>query len=199
MKKEQRLGEEKILSLLFKLSIPSLIGMLMGSMYNIIDSIYLGHYSTEALSALSLAFPIQLVMISVAGGLGMASSSLISRLLGEGKDDRVKETTETVVLMVVIYTIIVTFAGLFAHNLIGFFTSNPELVQMGGQYLQIVMMGSLTIVVPMVFNNFLRGYGDTVIPMYTMIIGTVLNIIIDPFLIFGFFIFPELGVAGAGY
>ncbi|MGM5483120.1 MAG: MATE family efflux transporter [Nanobdellota archaeon] len=196
----ERMGTEAILPLLFKLAIPSMIGMLSGSLYNIIDSIYLGHLSTEALSALSLAFPIQLFMISVSGGLGIASSSLISRLLGKNEPGLIKETTETVTLLVVIYSIITAIiGGFFAHDIISLFTGNATLIKMGGDYLRIVMIGSIMMVVPMVFNNFLRGYGDTVTPMYTMLIGTILNIIIDPILIFGMFFIPKLGVSGAAY
>ncbi|MGM5485156.1 MAG: MATE family efflux transporter [Nanobdellota archaeon] len=198
--RSERMGKEKILPLMFKLAAPSLVGMLMGSLYNIIDSIYLGHYSTEALSALSLAFPVQLFMIAIAGGLGVASSSLISRLLGMNKERRVKETTETVTLIMLVYIVLVTLAGIFfSENIITLFTDNPTLITMAGKYLGIAMMGSLGIFLPMVFNNFLRGHGDTITPMYTMLIGTIVNIVIDPILIFGYFFVPELGIAGAAY
>ncbi|MFO8016958.1 MAG: MATE family efflux transporter [Candidatus Woesearchaeota archaeon] len=195
-----RLGNEPVLKLLVKLSIPSVIGMLVNSLYNIIDSIYIGHLSTDGLAALSLAFPIQLFLISIAGGFGVATSSLISRLLGEGNQEKVKETTQFVTMATLAYAVIAGLFGFFfAGDIIALFTSDTALISMGGSYLRIVMSGSVFMIIPMVFNNFLRGHGDTFNPMITMLIGATANIIIDPFLIYGLFFFPSLGVSGAAY
>lgn len=193
-----RMGIEPVLPLLFKLSIPSIIGMAVQALYNVVDSIYIGHVSKEALSALTLAFPIQMVLIALAVGTGVGATSLISRTLGQGDRETAGRIAEHVVIIALVLGGLVALAGaLFARQLIGVFTNVPELIQMGSDYIRIIMIGSVALFVPMLFNGILRGEGNTFIPMLTMIIGAVLNIILDPFFIFGIGFFPELGVQGA--
>ncbi len=193
-----RLGTEPVFSLLVKLSIPGVIGMATQALYNVVDSIYIGHVSKEALSALSLAFPIQMVLIALAVGTGVGATSLISRTLGSGDHQKAGIIADHVVLIAVILGATVALIGwLFSHNLISLFTRDPLLIKMGGDYIRIIMVGSIAMFVPMLFNGILRGEGNTFIPMLTMMIGALLNITIDPFLIFGIWIFPEMGVEGA--
>jgi len=199
-KESDRLGKEAIIPLLLKLSAPGVIGMMINALYNIVDSIYIGRLSTEALSALSLSFPIQMIIISVAAGTGIGTNSLISRLLGEGKECRANNTAEHVFFIALIYAAITMVIGwLWGQDLIGIFTNDQHLIDLTSQYLQIIMMGSVAIYVPIIFNNILRGEGNTFTPMLTMMIGAITNIILDPFLIFGIGFFPELGVRGAAY
>ena len=199
-KESDRLGTEAIIPLLLKLSAPGVIGMLINALYNIVDSIYIGRLSTEALSALSLSFPIQMIIISLSAGTGIGTNSLISRLLGKGKKHRANNTAEHVFFIALIYAALTMVVGFFwGQDLIGLFTNNQELINLTSQYLQIIMMGSVAIYVPIIFNNILRGEGNTFTPMLTMMIGAITNIILDPFLIFGIGIFPKLGVQGAAY
>ena len=199
-KESDRLGEEAIVPLLLKLSAPGVVGMMINALYNIVDSIYIGRLSTEALSALSLSFPIQMIIISVAAGTGIGTNSLISRLLGEGKKHQANNTAEHVFVIALIYAAVTMVIGFFwGQDLIGLFTNNQHLINLTSQYLQIIMMGSIAIFVPIIFNNILRGEGNTFTPMLTMMIGAITNIILDPFLIFGIGFFPELGVKGAAY
>ncbi|MBM7624554.1 MATE family efflux transporter [Sporohalobacter salinus] len=203
MKIEQqsdRLGIEAIMPLLIKLSTPAIIGMIVQALYNIVDSIYVGRLSTEALSALSLAFPIQLILVALGVGTGVGTSSLISRLLGKGEEERANNVAEHVVLISIGYGLIIGIIGFFwADNLIHLFTNNTLLIDLGHKYMKIIMAGSLAIFIPMIFNSILRGEGNTFLPMLTMVIGAGLNIFLDPFLIFGLGFFPKLGVAGAAY
>lgn len=192
------MGIEPVLPLLFRLSIPSIIGMAVQALYNVVDSIYIGHVSKEALSALTLAFPIQMVLIALAVGTGVGATSLISRTLGKGDRETAGRIAEHVVIIALVLGGLVALTGaLFSRQLIGIFTSVPELIRMGSDYIRIIMVGSVALFVPMLFNGILRGEGNTFIPMLTMIIGAVLNIILDPFFIFGIGFFPELGVQGA--
>ncbi|MCK8826136.1 MATE family efflux transporter [Natroniella acetigena] len=194
----ERLGEEKILKLLFKLSVPSIIGMSTQALYNVVDSIYVGRSSQEALAALSLAFPIQIVLIAIAVGTGVGTSSLISRLLGEGKVSRANEVAEHTLVIILVYSVIVGLIGYFySDNLIRLFTSEQVLIEMGVRYIRIMLIGSIALFYPMIANNILRGEGNTFVPMLGLVVGGILNIIIDPFLIFGIGIFPELGIEGA--
>ena len=199
-KESDRLGTEAIIPLLLKLSAPGVIGMMINALYNIVDSIYIGRLSTEALSALSLSFPIQMIIISVAAGTGIGTNSLISRLLGKGKKQRANNTAEHVFFIALIYAAVTMVIGFFwGQDLISIFTNNQQLINLTSQYLQIIMMGSAAVFVPIIFNNILRGEGNTFTPMLTMMIGAIINIVLDPFLIFGIGFFPKLGVKGAAY
>jgi len=198
--KSRRMGEEPILKLLFKLSVPAIAGMLIQAMYNIVDSIYVGRLSTEALSALSISFPVQMFLIAVGVGTGVGTSSLISRLLGQGDNCRANNVAEHVFFIAIIYGILGGLLGIFySENIVRLFTDDPVLIDLGYQYINIILTGSIAIFIPATFNYILRGEGNTFVPMLTMIIGAVLNMIIDPFLIFGLGPFPQLGVAGAAY
>lgn len=197
---ENRLGVEPILPLLIKLSIPSIISMTIQALYNIVDSIYVGRLSTDALSSLSLAFPLQMILISISVGTGVGASSLISRLLGQGKKEKASNVAEHVLLLSLVYGLIIGLIGLFfSRNLISIFTDNETLIQLGTEYIRIIFIGSVFLYVPMLANNILRGEGNTFIPMISMLIGSIINIVLDPFLIFGIGFFPKLGVAGAAY
>jgi len=194
------MGEEPIVKLLFKLSAPAIIGMIIQAMYNIVDSIYVGRLSTDALSALSISFPVQMFLIAIGVGTGVGTSSLISRLLGQGNKKRANNVAEHVFFIAIIYGIFGGLLGIFfSENIIRLFTDDPVLIDLGYQYINIILTGSIAIFIPATFNYILRGEGNTFVPMLTMIIGAVLNMIIDPFLIFGLGPFPQLGVAGAAY
>ncbi|MFP4198690.1 MAG: MATE family efflux transporter [Halanaerobium sp.] len=198
--KSARMGKEPILKLLFKLSAPAIIGMIIQAMYNIVDSIYVGRLSTDALSALSISFPVQMFLIAVGVGTGVGTSSLISRLLGKGDRCRANNVAEHVFFIAIIYGIVGGLVGIFfSENIVRLFTTDPVLIDLAYQYINIILTGSIAIFIPAIFNYILRGEGNTFLPMLTMIIGAVLNMIIDPFLIFGLGPFPQLGVAGAAY
>ncbi|ADO76198.1 MATE family efflux transporter [Halanaerobium praevalens] len=198
--KSSRMGEEPILKLLFKLSAPAIAGMLIQALYNIVDSIYVGRLSTDALSALSISFPVQMFLIAIGVGTGVGTSSLISRLLGEGNKCRANNVAEHVFFIAIIYGILGGLVGIFfSEDIVRLFTDDPVLIDLGYQYINIILTGSIAIFLPAIFNYTLRGEGNTFLPMLTMVIGGVLNMILDPFLIFGLGPFPQLGVAGAAY
>ena len=199
-KKSDRLGTENILSLLFKLSVPSIIGMAIQALYNVVDSIYIGRLSKQALSALSLSFPIQILLIAIAVGTGVGSSSLISRLLGERDETQADNAAEHTIAITIVYGLIFFIIGyFFSRELFQLLTNDIELINLGTEYIRIIMLGSIAMFFPMIANNILRGEGNTFAPMITMLIGAIINIILDPFLIFGLWGFPALGVAGAAY
>src|SRR6056297_2090204 len=194
----QKLGTEAIIPLLMRLSIPSIIAMAIQALYNVVDSIYVGRLSTEALSALSLAFPIQIILIGIGVCTGVGASSLISRRLGENNRKAAANAAEHSIMVTIVYGIIVAVIGFFyADKILQLFTNNELLIQMGSEYISIILMGSIAMFFPMVTNNILRGEGNTFTPMIAMLIGSVMNIILDPFLIYGWWIFPRLEVAGA--
>ncbi len=194
----QKLGTEAIIPLLMRLSVPSIIAMAIQALYNVVDSIYVGRISTDALSALSLAFPVQMILIGIGVGTGVGASSLISRRLGENNNQAAVNAAEHSIMLSLFYGIIVALLGiLFSDQILQLFTSENNLIRMGSEYIKIILIGSTAMFFPMISNNILRGEGNTFTPMIAMLIGSIINIILDPFLIFGIWIFPEMGVAGA--
>lgn len=197
---ENRLGVEPILPLLIKLSIPSIISMTIQALYNVVDSVYVGHFSKVGLAALSLAFPLQIVLIALAVGTGVGTSSLISRLLGKGNKKGASQVAEHALLLSLVYGLVIAIVGVFfSKDLISLFTNDIILINLASQYIRIIFIGSVFLYVPMLANDILRGEGNTFVPMISMLIGSIINIILDPFLIFGIGFFPKLGVAGAAY
>ncbi len=197
-KKEIRLESDNTLSLLIRLSIPGIISMFVQALYNIVDSIYIGHVSKEALTALSLAFPIQIILIAIAVGTGIGVTSLISRRIGEEKISNASNVAEHGLFISIIYGIIGCVVGLwFAEEILSFFTNDPLLIQLGSQYIRVILIGTTALSIPIISNNILRGEGNTVAPMIAMLIGSVLNMVLDPFIIFGLWIFPRLEIEGA--
>jgi len=194
----KKMGTEPIVPLLFRLSIPSIIAMAVQAFYNVVDSIYVGRLGTDPLSALSLSFPLQMIIIAIAVGTGIGTSSLISRRLGEGEKEKAANAAEHVILASILYSIIIGLIGFFfSDKLFVIFTDDPNLITLGTEYISIILIGSIALFFPMISNNILRGEGNTFIPMVTMLIGAIINIILDPFLIYGLWIFPELGIQGA--
>nr|WP_243414806.1 MATE family efflux transporter [Sporosalibacterium faouarense] len=183
---------------MIKMSVPSILSMMIQAAYNVVDSIWVAKISNNALAALSLAFPIQMILIAVAVGTGVGASSLISRLLGQGRDKEASNAAEHVLIMSVVYGIVMAIGGLLlSKNLIGLFTEDKELIELGSSYIRIILLGSTAMFIPMIANNVLRGEGNTFIPMISMLIGSLINIVLDPFFIFGYGFFPELGIEGA--
>lgn len=196
--KSKRMGTDPIVPLLFRLSIPSIIAMAIQAFYSVVDSIYVGRLGTDALSALSLSFPLQMIIIAIAVGTGIGTSSLISRLLGKGERENAANAAEHVILISLFYGIIIAAVGyFFSDRLLLIFTNDQNLIRLGTRYISIIYIGSIALFFPMISNNILRGEGNTFIPMVVMVIGAVINIVLDPLLIYGIWIFPKLGIEGA--
>lgn len=193
-----KLESDNILSLLIKLSIPGIISMFIHALYNVVDSIWIGRLSKEALAALSLAFPVQIILIAVSVGTGVGVTSLMSRLIGKGQTKKASNAAEHGLVIAVFYGIAGFFIGLFySKQIISLFTNTPFLIDMGSQYIKIILMGTMAMSVPIISNTILRGEGNTFTPMITMLIGSIINMILDPFFIFGWWIFPRLEIEGA--
>lgn len=198
MAEEIRLESDNILSLLVRLSIPGIVSMFIQALYNVVDSIWIGRLSKEALAALSLAFPVQIILIAIAVGTGIGVTSLISRLIGQGELRKASNTAEHGLVIALIYGGLGFMTGLFfSEEILSLFTNDSLLIQLGSQYIRIILMGSTALSIPVIANTILRGEGNTFIPMVTMLIGSVLNMILDPFFIFGLWIFPRWEIEGA--
>ncbi len=193
-----KLESDRLLHLLISLSVPGIVSMFVQALYNVVDSIYVGHLSKEALAALSLAFPVQMILIALAVGTGIGVTSLISRLIGKGDLGRASNTAEHGLIIAALYGGVGFVAGsFFSTEILSLFTDDPLLIRLGAEYIRIILMGSTAVFIPMMASNVLRGEGNTFMPMVAMLIGSFLNIILDPFFIFGLWVFPRLEVQGA--
>ncbi len=202
MQKERTkmLGTAPEMRLLIKLSVPAVIGLFVQALYNVVDSVFIAHYSTEALSALTLCFPVQLVIISLAVGIEVGGNSLISRLLGANRLLRANEAAEHLLGLIFIFGILSALVGFFfSRDLIALFSNDPRLLDVGASYLKIILLGSVTVYIPMVLCGILRAEGNSIIPMVTMVLGGVLNIALDPWFIFGGWGLAPMGVEGAAW
>jgi len=195
---ENKMGTMPVNKLLISMSLPMIISMLVQAMYNIVDSVFVAQISENALTAVSLAFPLQNLMIAFAGGTAVGVNALLSRSLGEKNQDHVNQTAVNSVFIFLVTAVIFMIAGLTLSNL--FFnvqTTNTEIVNAGTQYSMIVVGCSIGLFCQFLFERLLQATGRTLFTMVTQGLGAIINIILDPIFIFGLCGFPKMGVAGA--
>ena len=198
VEKENRMGVMPVGKLLFTMSTPMVISFLVQSLYNIVDSIFVAKYSPDALAAVSLAYPIQILMIAVSVGTGVGVNALLSRLLGEGKKERAKKTADNCILLAIISSVAFAIFGVLATKIFFDSQTNSEIVRnYGYSYLSIVSIFSFGLMLEIAFERILQSTGKTIYNMITQGIGAIINIILDPILIFGLLGAPKLGIAGA--
>ena len=198
MIQENKMGTMPVNKLLISMSLPMIISMLVQAMYNIVDSVFVAQISENALTAVSLAFPLQNLMIAFAGGTAVGVNALLSRSLGEKNQDHVNQTAVNSVFIFLVTAVIFMIAGLTLSNL--FFnvqTTNTEIVHAGTQYSMIVVGCSIGLFCQFLFERLLQATGRTLFTMVTQGLGAIINIILDPIFIFGLCGFPKMGVAGA--
>ncbi len=199
-RQENKMGTMPEGKLLMNMSLPMMVSMLVQAMYNIVDSIFVSRISENALTAVSLAFPMQTLLIAVAGGTGVGVNSLLSKSLGEKNYDRANKTAMNGIFLYIISYIVSAIVGLLAVR--PFYASQikgapEEIMEMGVQYLTIVMVASFGLYAQFIFERLLQATGRTVFTMISQMIGAIINIILDPIMIFGYFGCPKMGVAGA--
>ena len=192
------MGTMPVNRLLISMSLPMIISMLVQAMYNVVDSIFVAQISENALTAVSLAFPLQNLMIAFAGGTAVGVNALLSRSLGEKNQNHVNLTAVNSIFIFIVTALIFMVGGLsFSHLFFSIQTSNQEILSNGAIYSMIVVGGSVGLFGQFLFERLLQATGRTIHTMFTQGLGAIINIILDPILIFGLFGFPEMGVAGA--
>ena len=195
---ENKLGVMPVGKLLAVMSLPTTFSMLIQALYNIVDSIFVSHFSEKALTAVSLAFPLQMLMFSFSIGTSIGTCSVISRRLGEGREDAADRTAQSGFSLILCFMLLFMLVGAFGSRLfVKLYTDDPELVQMTVIYLRICLIVSLGGFVNVFCEKTLQATGDTIHPMVIQASGAIFNIIFDPILIFGYLGFPAMGVAGA--
>lgn len=196
--KENRMGTQSINSLLLSMSVPMMISMLVQALYNIVDTMFVSKLGQDALTALSLAFPVQNLLIAVGVGTGVGTNALLSRSLGEKNFKRANDTANNGIFL--------SFASMIVVMILGFtvvkpyfssFGSSENVVSLGNQYLSICMIFSAGLFGQVMFEKLLQSTGKTMLSMIVQLSGAVVNIILDPIMIYGFGFIPALGVSGA--
>lgn len=197
-KEENKMGVMPIGKLLFSMSIPMMISMMVQALYNVVDSIFVAQISEDALTAVSLANPIQMLMIAIGAGTGVGINALLSRSLGEKNAKKASEVAQNGIFL--------AFASAFVFFLVGIFvvkpffyaqTTDAEILAYGIEYLTIVCCCSVGIYAQFAYERILQATGRTLHTMITQTLGAVVNLILDPILIFGLLGLPAMGVRGA--
>lgn len=195
---DQKMGSMPINKLLLTMAAPMILSMIIGALYNIVDSIFVSNYSEDALTAVSLAFPIQNIIVALGTGVGVGVNALLSRLLGEKKQDAVNRTAANgLILSFIVYFILLIFGIFGVKWFYGIQTNAHNICSMGYEYLSIICLFSFGQIFQLVVEKLLQSTGRTIYTMITQITGAVINIILDPILIFGYFGLPSMGTAGA--
>ena len=190
--------EKPILPLLTSMALPMVISMMVNALYNIVDSIFVAKLSENALTAASLVYSIQFLMIAVGVGTAVGLNAVLSRKIGENKTDEACQVATTGLFLMLITAFLFSFTGIFLSDTIATkMTSEPELQELCKQYLSINLVYCFGIFLQTYGQRLLQAVGDTVLSMLSLIIGAILNIILDPIMIFGLFGFPTMGIKGA--
>lgn len=198
MQSENKMGVMQVDKLLISMSLPMMISMLVQALYNIVDSIFVSKISEYALRAVSLAFPIQTLMIAVSVGTAVGINAFLSKTLGEREYERANTIAVNGIFIEAISYVAFALIGIFVSG--PFFASQtdiPEVREYGTTYLTICCVASIGVFMQTTFERLLQSTGRTVYAMITQGVGAVVNLIFDPILIFGLFGMPEMGVAGA--
>ena len=196
--KENKMGTAPMLQLIASMSLPAMLSMLVQSLYNIVDSMFVAQLGEAALTSVSLAFPIQMLIVSVAVGTGVGINSLVSRRLGEkNQAEADSAATHGIILGLFSWAVFAILGILFTRLFFTSFTNNQEIIDMGYSYIIVVTTFSFGSFVQINIEKTLQATGNMIYPMMFHLTGAITNIILDPILIFGLFGFPKLGVLGA--
>ena len=197
---ENKMGTMPVKQLIIAMSLPMMISMLVQALYNVVDSIFVAQIEEDALTAVTLAFPMQNLMIAVGAGTGVGINALLSKALGEKRFDKSDAAANTGIFL--------SFLNFIAFLLVGFLlsepfirtqTADPKIIAYGTTYLRICCCMSVGVFFQITFERLLQSTGRTLYSMISQLTGAVINIIMDPIMIFGLLGCPKMGVAGAAY
>ena len=196
--RENKMGVMPVKQLIISMSLPMMISMLVQALYNVVDSMFVARMSEDALTAVTLAFPMQNALISFAAGTGVGINALLSKSLGEKWFDRADEAANNGLFLAFLTYILFLLLGLFAAGpFIGTQIKDPVVQEYGTVYLKVCLCLSFGAIYQVTFERLLQSTGRTFYSMISQATGAIINIIFDPIMIFGLFGFPKLGVAGA--
>ncbi|MEF9920332.1 MATE family efflux transporter [Anaerorhabdus sp.] len=195
---ENKMGSMKINKLIMTMSLPIIISMLVQALYNIVDSMFVARVSEDALTAVSLCYPIQMILVAVACGTGVGINAILSRNLGLKRQKDANQVALHGLMLSLINGLVFALLGfLFSKQFLSLFTDNPEIINMGVSYMQICMIFSVGVFMQITYERIMQSTGNTVYNMVIQGVGALVNIILDPIFIFGYFGLPAMGVTGA--
>lgn len=192
---KEMLGKVPIKRLLIKMSVPATVGMMVNALYNLVDTIFVGNGAGPlALGGLAIAFPLQMILMAFSMLLGMGASSVYSRALGAKNYDKSQDVVATCYIAAIVLSIVTTTLGyIFLEPILKLMGATEGLLPYAYEYMSVIILGNLFFSIVMVTNNLVRAEGNAKVSMYTMVIGTGLNIVLDPIFIFIF----DMGIRGA--
>ena len=194
------MGVMPVPRLLITMSLPIMASMLVQALYNVVDSIFVAQVSENALTAVSLALPVQTLMIAISVGTGVGINALLSRRLGEKKFEEANTVAaQGLLLSVVSWLLFFVFGLFFSRMFISAFTDVAEIVEMGTEYVSICTIFSFGVFLQVAFERIMQSTGNTIYHMFVQGLGAITNILLDPIMIFGMFGLPAMGVAGAAW
>ncbi|MDD6798433.1 MAG: MATE family efflux transporter [Bacteroides sp.] len=198
MPKENKMGVMPVNRLLITMSLPMIISMLVQALYNIVDSVFVAQINEAALTSVSMAFPMQNLMIAVAAGTGTGVNALLSKSLGEKNQKMVNESANMGVFLAFCSYVVFALIGIFFSRVyFALQISDAQIIEYGREYMFIICVCSFGIFGQIITERLLQSTGKTIFTMFTQGIGAIVNLILDPILIFGLLGFPKLGVTGA--
>ncbi len=198
LQQENKMGVVPIPRLLMGMSLPMMVSMLIQALYNVVDSVFVAQINENALTAVSLVFPVQMLMIAMAGGACVGVNALLSRSLGEKNYERVNASAcNGIFLTVLCYVITAVLGTSLADLFLRVQTSDPQIRTYGAVYMRIISICCIGLYMQLMLERLLQSTGRTFLTMITQTVGAVINLIMDPILIFGLLGAPKLGVSGA--
>ncbi|MCI5801234.1 MAG: MATE family efflux transporter [Oscillospiraceae bacterium] len=196
--RENKMGTAPVPGLILSMSLPAMLSMLIQSLYNVVDSIFVARLGENALTAVSLVYPVQMLLVAAGVGTGVGMNSLISRRLGEKRREEANQAAEHGLVLGAALWVLFALMGLFfTKPFFASFTDDAEIVSMACDYSYIVLLFSFGGLIQMIMEKTLQATGNMIFSMVVQIVGAVANIILDPIMIFGLLGCPALGVAGA--
>ena len=195
---ETFMKERPVLPLLASMAIPMVISMLVNSLYNIVDSFYVAQISEDAMSALSLVYPVQNLINALAIGFGIGINAAIAFYLGAGDQRKADQAASQGMLFSILHGVVIMIASISVMPVfLGMFTSDSAIVDLGVQYSNIAFSFSIVIMVSLSFEKIFQAAGRMTVTMIALLCGCITNIILDPVMIFGMGPFPEMGIRSA--
>lgn len=196
--KENKMGTMEMKKLILTMSFPIMISMLVQALYNIVDSMFVARVSETALAAVSLCYPIQMILVAVACGTGVGVNALLSRYLGEKRYKEANQIALHGIFLALCNWIVFAILGIFfSEAFLRLFSSDEQILQMGIHYMKICTIFSFGVFVQITYERIMQSTGNTIYNMIIQGVGALINIILDPIFIFGYFGLPAFGVTGA--
>ena len=195
---QNKMGTARMGPLIFSMALPAMVSMIINALYNIVDSIFVAQYSQSALAAVSLVFPLQTLVVAIGVGTGVGVNSLISRRLGEKRQLHADSAAEHGIALSIIGGIVFLVLGFGLSGVfVSAFGATEEVSVQAVQYSHIAVGLSIFVMISMMCEKVQQSTGNMIIPMLQGLTGAIVNIILDPLMIFGIGPFPEMGVSGA--